>query len=309
MEKKKPIGCQGAQGIRSSESNSQARGAERAGSLPRGSRQSSREGSFWVGIHNMGHMRPPPKKKTHSPGAAGPARSGPGRFPPGQVTVGRGPRRRAPASPLPPRRCRRRRQHPAQQPARAAPFPPPSSPPPRPLPPPPDSGAMSTAPRRLLRTLVSSTFRMGDSASRLPRREEALPGRSQRIQVAGKTGHTEAVRVVYQPENISFEKLLKVFWENHDPTQGMRQGNDFGTQYRSAIYTFSEEQMEAALRSKEDYQKILTEGGFGTITTEIREASEFYYAEDYHQQYLSKNPDGYCGLGGTGLSCPIRINK
>ncbi|XP_068792980.1 mitochondrial peptide methionine sulfoxide reductase isoform X6 [Struthio camelus] len=287
MEKKKPIGCQGAQGIRSSESNSQARGAERAGSLPRGSRQSSREGSFWVGIHNMGHMRPPPKKKTHSPGAAGPARSGPGRFPPGQVTVGRGPRRRAPASPLPPRRCRRRRQHPAQQPARAAPFPPPSSPPPRPLPPPPDSGAMSTAPRRLLRTLVSSTFRMGDSASRLPRREEALPGRSQRIQVAdkhhvngnrtvepfpegtqmvvfgmgcfwgaerkfwrqkgvystqvgyaggytpnptykevcsGKTGHTEAVRVVYQPENISFEKLLKVFWENHDPTQDIDGG-------------------------------------------------------------------------------------
>ncbi|XP_075779365.1 mitochondrial peptide methionine sulfoxide reductase isoform X1 [Pelodiscus sinensis] len=126
---------------------------------------------------------------------------------------------------------------------------------------------------------------------------------------SGKTGHTEAVRVVYQPENIRFQNLLKVFWENHDPTQGMRQGNDFGTQYRSAIYTFSQEQMEAALKSKEDYQKVLTEKGFGTITTEIREAPEFYYAEDYHQQYLNKNPNGYCGLGGTGVSCPIRIQK
>ncbi|XP_074803521.1 mitochondrial peptide methionine sulfoxide reductase isoform X1 [Natator depressus] len=126
---------------------------------------------------------------------------------------------------------------------------------------------------------------------------------------SGKTGHTEAVRVVYQPENIRFQKLLKVFWENHDPTQGMRQGNDFGTQYRSAIYTFSQEQMEAALRSKEDYQKVLTESGFDTITTEIREAPEFYYAEDYHQQYLSKNPRGYCGLGGTGVSCPVGIKK
>nr|XP_028581036.1 mitochondrial peptide methionine sulfoxide reductase isoform X2 [Podarcis muralis] len=124
---------------------------------------------------------------------------------------------------------------------------------------------------------------------------------------SGKTGHTEAVRVVFQPETISFEKLLKVFWENHDPTQGMRQGNDFGTQYRSAIYTFSPEQMEAALRSKEDYQKVLTEKGFGTITTEIREAPEFYYAEEYHQQYLSKHPNGYCGLGGTGVSCPIGV--
>ncbi|XP_042688525.1 mitochondrial peptide methionine sulfoxide reductase isoform X3 [Centrocercus urophasianus] len=190
---------------------------------------------------------------------------------------------------------------------------------------------MLTAPRRLLR-LCSSTFRMGESASRLPRKEEALPGRSQRVAVAdkhhvngnrmvepfpegtqmavfGRTGHTEAVRVVYQPENISFEKLLKVFWENHDPTQGMRQGNDIGTQYRSAIYTFSQEQMEAALKSKEEYQKVLTESGFGAITTEIREAPEFYYAEDYHQQYLSKNPNGYCGLGGTGISCPIGIRK
>ncbi|XP_048373241.1 mitochondrial peptide methionine sulfoxide reductase isoform X3 [Sphaerodactylus townsendi] len=123
--------------------------------------------------------------------------------------------------------------------------------------------------------------------------------------IFGKTGHTEAVRVVYQPETISFEKLLKVFWENHDPTQGMRQGNDVGTQYRSAIYTYSSEQMEAALRSKEDYQKVLTENGFGPITTEIREATEFYYAEDYHQQYLSKHPSGYCGLGGTGISCSV----
>ncbi|XP_066851199.1 mitochondrial peptide methionine sulfoxide reductase isoform X4 [Anser cygnoides] len=213
---------------------------------------------------------------------------------------------------------------------------------------------MPTAPRRplfFLFLLRSSTFRMGESASRLPLEGEALPGRSQRVPVAdkhhvngnrmvepfpegtqmaifGKTGHTEAVRVVYQPENISFEKLLKVFWENHDPTQGMRQGNDFGTQYRSAIYTFSQEQMEAALKSKEEYQKdkneiipyasikalntlmlVLTESGFGAITTEIREAPEFYYAEDYHQQYLSKNPDGYCGLGGTGISCPIGIKK
>ncbi|XP_042739428.1 mitochondrial peptide methionine sulfoxide reductase isoform X2 [Lagopus leucura] len=270
---------------------------------------------------------------------------------------------------------------------------------------------MLTAPRRFLR-LCSSTFRMGESASRLPRKEEALPGRSQRVAVADKhhvngnrmvepfpegtqmaifgmgcfwgaerkfwrqkgvysthvgyaggytpnptykevcsvksegltaateelftehcylpyvlncrdihgaliplssptnrTGHMEAVRVVYQPENISFEKLLKVFWENHDPTQGMRQGNDIGTQYRSAIYTFSQEQMEAALKSKEEYQKVLTESGFGAITTEIREAPEFYYAEDYHQQYLSKNPNGYCGLGGTGISCPIGIRK
>ncbi|XP_048701757.1 mitochondrial peptide methionine sulfoxide reductase isoform X2 [Caretta caretta] len=191
---------------------------------------------------------------------------------------------------------------------------------------------MTVAPRRLLRTLLGSPSAMGDSASRLPSRAEALPGRSQSIRVSakhhvngnrtvepfpegtqmvlfGKTGHTEAVRVVYQPENIRFQKLLKVFWENHDPTQGMRQGNDFGTQYRSAIYTFSQEQMEAALRSKEDYQKVLTESGFDTITTEIREAPEFYYAEDYHQQYLSKNPRGYCGLGGTGVSCPVSIKK
>ncbi|XP_054417154.1 mitochondrial peptide methionine sulfoxide reductase isoform X3 [Pongo abelii] len=124
-----------------------------------------------------------------------------------------------------------------------------------------------------------------------------------------KTGHAEVVRVVYQPEHISFEELLKVFWENHDPTQGMRQGNDHGTQYRSAIYPTSAKQMEAALSSKENYQKVLSEHGFGPITTDIREGQTFYYAEDYHQQYLSKNPNGYCGLGGTGVSCPVGIKK
>nr|XP_020752356.1 mitochondrial peptide methionine sulfoxide reductase isoform X1 [Odocoileus virginianus texanus] len=126
---------------------------------------------------------------------------------------------------------------------------------------------------------------------------------------SGRTGHAEVVRVVYQPERISFEELLKVFWENHDPTQGMRQGNDHGSQYRSAIYPTSAEHMGAALRSKEDYQKVLSEHGFGLITTDIREGQTFYYAEDYHQQYLSKNPDGYCGLGGTGVSCPLGIKK
>ncbi|XP_029452016.1 mitochondrial peptide methionine sulfoxide reductase isoform X2 [Rhinatrema bivittatum] len=124
---------------------------------------------------------------------------------------------------------------------------------------------------------------------------------------SGKTGHAEVVRVVYQPGNISFEKMLKVFWENHDPTQGMRQGNDVGTMYRSAIYTFSQEQMEAALKSKDDYQKVLIDNSYGKITTEIRKATEFYYAEDYHQQYLSKIPTGYCGLGGTGVSCPTGV--
>ncbi|XP_069028442.1 mitochondrial peptide methionine sulfoxide reductase isoform X3 [Embiotoca jacksoni] len=121
----------------------------------------------------------------------------------------------------------------------------------------------------------------------------------------GGTGHAEVVRVVFHPERISFAGLLKVFWENHNPTQGMRQGNDVGTTYRSAIYTFTQQQLQEALASKDQYQKVLTEDGFGPITTEIADAKPFYYAEDYHQQYLSKNPDGYCGLGGTGVSCPI----
>ncbi|XP_004550732.1 mitochondrial peptide methionine sulfoxide reductase isoform X1 [Maylandia zebra] len=123
----------------------------------------------------------------------------------------------------------------------------------------------------------------------------------------GRTGHAEVVRVVFQPEQISFASLLKVFWESHNPTQGMRQGNDIGTTYRSAIYTYTKQQLEEALASKEQYQKVLTQAGHGSITTEIAEAKQFYYAEDYHQQYLSKNPDGYCGLGGTGVACPMGI--
>lgn len=125
----------------------------------------------------------------------------------------------------------------------------------------------------------------------------------------GMTGHTEVVRVVFHPEQISFASLLKVFWESHDPTQGMRQGNDVGTTYRSAIYTYTQQQLEEALASKDQYQKVLTEEGFGPITTEITEAKPFYYAEDYHQQYLSKDPDGYCGLAGTGVTCPVGIKK
>ncbi|XP_058406397.1 mitochondrial peptide methionine sulfoxide reductase isoform X4 [Diceros bicornis minor] len=191
--------------------------------------------------------------------------------------------------------------------------------------------------------------RMDDHASKILSPQKALPGRKEAILVAGmgcfwgaerkfwtlkgvystqvgfaggytpnptykevctgKTGHAEVVRVVYQPERISFEELLKVFWENHDPTQGMRQGRDYGSQYRSAIYLTSADHMEVALRSKEDYQKVLSEHGYGPITTDILEGQTFYYAEDYHQQYLSKNPDGYCGLGGTGVSCPLGIKK
>jgi peptide-methionine (S)-S-oxide reductase len=121
----------------------------------------------------------------------------------------------------------------------------------------------------------------------------------------GRTGHTEAVLVVYDPRRVSYEELLKVFWEGHDPTQGMRQGNDVGTQYRSAIYTDGDEQAAAAAASRERYQRALSERGKGEITTEIAPAGPFYYAEDYHQQYLHKVPNGYCGLGGTGVSCPI----
>lgn len=120
---------------------------------------------------------------------------------------------------------------------------------------------------------------------------------------SGRTGHTEAVRVVYDPAKVGFEELLRVFWEAHDPTQGMRQGNDVGTQYRSAIYTHTDAQRAAAEASRESYQARLEQAGFGPVTTELREAPPFYYAEDYHQQYLSKNPAGYCGLGGTGVTC------
>ena len=124
----------------------------------------------------------------------------------------------------------------------------------------------------------------------------------------GETGHNEVVLVVYDPATISFEELLKIFWESHDPTQGMRQGNDVGTQYRSGIYTFSDEQHRQAEISRALYQTELGSAGYGAITTEIIPAGEFYYAEDYHQQYLAKNPAGYCGLGGTGVSCPAGLS-
>jgi len=122
---------------------------------------------------------------------------------------------------------------------------------------------------------------------------------------SGMTGHAEVVLVVFDPKVVSYRHLLKVFWEAHDPTQGMRQGNDTGTQYRSAIYTFSEEQRAAAEASRERYQQALSATGYKPITTEIDAASEFYYAEEYHQQYLAKNPGGYCGLGGTGVVCAV----
>ena len=125
---------------------------------------------------------------------------------------------------------------------------------------------------------------------------------------SGLTGHSEAVLVVFDPSRVSFDQLLTVFWESHDPTQGMRQGADAGTQYRSAIYGRSEAQLAAARASRDAYQARLTAAGYGPITTEIASAGEFYYAEDYHQQYLAKNPDGYCGLGGTGIACPIGVD-
>jgi len=133
------------------------------------------------------------------------------------------------------------------------------------------------------------------------------PNPTYREVCSGMTGHTEAVLVVFDPKVTSYGALLKLFWENHDPTQGMRQGNDTGTQYRSAIYTFSPEQREAAVASRDMFQDRLTGSGYGRITTEIAEAPTFYYAEDYHQQYLAQNPNGYCGLGGTGVSCPIGV--
>jgi peptide-methionine (S)-S-oxide reductase len=123
----------------------------------------------------------------------------------------------------------------------------------------------------------------------------------------GMTGHNEVVLVAFDPQQVSYDQLLKVFWESHNPTQGMRQGNDVGTQYRSGIYTYSEAQQQAALASKQAYQQALQQAGYGEITTEILPAPDFYYAEDYHQQYLAKNPNGYCGLGGTNVACPIGI--
>jgi peptide-methionine (S)-S-oxide reductase len=124
---------------------------------------------------------------------------------------------------------------------------------------------------------------------------------------SGRTGHAEVVLVVFDPEVTSYEEMLRIFWEGHDPTQGMGQGNDIGTQYRSAIYAFSDAQREAAEVSRERYQQALTAKGYGDITTELSDAPPFYYAEPYHQQYLAKNPNGYCGLGGTGVACPVGL--
>ncbi len=124
---------------------------------------------------------------------------------------------------------------------------------------------------------------------------------------SGRTGHTEAVLVVFDPEQITYEQLLAAFWEGHDPTQGYRQGNDVGTQYRSGIYAADDEQLAAALASRDRFQTVLSAAGMGEITTDIEPLRDFFYAEDYHQQYLSKNPGGYCGLGGTGLSCPVGV--
>ena len=124
---------------------------------------------------------------------------------------------------------------------------------------------------------------------------------------SGRTGHNEVVLVHYDPAKVTYAQLLKVFWENHDPTQGMRQGNDIGTQYRSGIYVYSDEQRAAAEASAADYARALESAGYGAITSEILPAPEFYYAEDYHQQYLAKNPRGYCGVGGTGVTCPVGL--
>jgi peptide-methionine (S)-S-oxide reductase len=135
------------------------------------------------------------------------------------------------------------------------------------------------------------------------------PNPTYREVCTGMTGHNEVVLVVFDPRVVSYDDLLKVFWESHDPTQGMRQGNDVGTQYRSGIYYFDEGQKRAAEASRDAFQKQLAKAGYGAITTEIQPAPEFYYAEDYHQQYLAKNPDGYCGLGGTGVSCPVGVGR
>ena len=133
------------------------------------------------------------------------------------------------------------------------------------------------------------------------------PNPTYREVCSGQTGHTEVVRVVYDPARVRYEDLLRIFWEGHDPTQGMRQGNDVGTQYRSAIYIYGDEQQRAAEASRDAYQKVLAPAGYGAITTEIGPAPEYYFAEEYHQQYLAKNPGGYCGHGGTGVSCPVGL--
>jgi peptide-methionine (S)-S-oxide reductase len=134
------------------------------------------------------------------------------------------------------------------------------------------------------------------------------PNPTYREVCSGLTGHNEVVLVVFDPAKVSYDDLLKTFWESHDPTQGMRQGGDVGTQYRSGIYYYDDAQRAAAERSRDDYQRALNKAGYGKITTEILAAPEFYYAEDYHQQYLSKNPDGYCGLGGTGVACQVGLS-
>jgi peptide-methionine (S)-S-oxide reductase len=132
----------------------------------------------------------------------------------------------------------------------------------------------------------------------------STPNPTYREVCSGLTGHNEVVRVVFEPQRVRYADLLQIFWESHDPTQGMRQGNDVGTQYRSGIYTYDEEQRQLAEASRERYQQVLRAAGYGEITTEILPAPEFYFAEDYHQQYLAKNPGGYCGIGGTGVDCP-----
>ena len=134
------------------------------------------------------------------------------------------------------------------------------------------------------------------------------PNATYREVCSGMTGHTEVVLVVFDPKGISYDALLKIFWESHDPTQGMQQGNDVGTQYRSAIYCYTPEQRRAAEESRKVYQDRLTAAGYGRITTEIADAPPFYYAEEYHQQYLAKNPGGYCGIGGTGVACPVGVD-
>ena len=133
------------------------------------------------------------------------------------------------------------------------------------------------------------------------------PNPTYREVCSGMTGHTEVVLVVFDPKVTSYDQMLRIFWENHDPTQGMRQGNDVGTQYRSAVYTYSPEQRRAAEASRDGFDRRLQEAGYGRITTDIADAPPFFYAEDYHQQYLARNPGGYCGLGGTGVSCPVGL--